>query len=491
MFRLLSLACAISASLAFRPSLTEELSRFNAQNNATPRDQIASRTRKGEYLSIPQAERCSTRDLFHDSSTIPSTYTLQRIRHPIILTMVWTLIGGATLKVLLDIRGQPYIQSKRKVSSTQNTSTKNSDDISSNPRSFTAKFLTRLKRHGLSNISWEMSRLNTNTATPRDEITFRTRKGEYLSIPQAERYTTRDWFHNLSTIPSSYTLQRIRQPIFLTMFWTLIVHTARLFLGSPGLSPKAHTFVSSALGLLLVFRTNAAYNRFWEGRQIWQKIINESRSIARTISLYKCEIGKCNQKRLANLLCAFPIILQEHLKGVRQPHRTEYFLDSDDFCDLGRASNRPLCLVNKMAKVVKSVEFTEAYTSRERLAILSMINKLSDHVGACERLVQTPVPLAYARHTSRFLSIWILTLPFVLDDVGFFVVPAMGLIAWALFGIQEIGLIIEDPFKRALKLDVKIDTIYADVIQTLGSQDILPIYQSTPYFANFDHNSPS
>eukprot|EP00638_Chattonella_subsalsa_P001342 CAMPEP_0117750994 /NCGR_PEP_ID=MMETSP0947-20121206/10705_1 /TAXON_ID=44440 /ORGANISM="Chattonella subsalsa, Strain CCMP2191" /LENGTH=116 /DNA_ID=CAMNT_0005569279 /DNA_START=1299 /DNA_END=1650 /DNA_ORIENTATION=+ len=63
--------------------------------------------------------------------------------------------------------------------------------------------------------------------------------------------------------------------------------------------------------------------------------------------------------------------------------------------------------------------------------------------------------------------------------------------AWALFGIQEIGLIIEDPFKRALKLDVKIDTIYADVIQTLGSQDILPIYQSTPYFANFDHNSPS
>mmetsp|Transcript_3318 Transcript_3318/g.4262 ORF Transcript_3318/g.4262 Transcript_3318/m.4262 type:complete len:419 (+) Transcript_3318:163-1419(+) len=393
-----------------------------------------------------------------------------------------------SVKVLFDIRGRPH--SQRKVTSTQHTITKNSEEISSNPRTVLAKFLNRSKTPGPRNEGWKSSRLNAHNATPHDQITFRTRKGEYLSIPQAERYTTRDWFHNLSTIPSSYTLQRIRQPIFLTMVWTLIVHTTRHFLGFPGLSPKAHTFVSSALGLLLVFRTNAAYNRFWEGRQIWQKILNESRSVARMITLYKDEIGKSNRKRLTNLICAFPIILQEHLKGVRQPHRTEYFLDSDDFCDLGRASNRPLCLVNKMAKVVKSVKYTEDYTSRERLAMLSIINKLSDHVGACERLVQTPVPLAYARHTSRFLSIWILTLPFVLDDVGFFVVPAMGLIAWALFGIQEIGLLIEDPFKRALKLDVIIDTIYADVIQTMGSQDILPIYQSTPFFANFELNSP-
>jgi predicted membrane chloride channel (bestrophin family) len=64
----------------------------------------------------------------------------------------------------------------------------------------------------------------------------------------------------------------------------------------------------------------------------------------------------------------------------------------------------------------------------------------SQAIGACERLVQTPVPLTYARHTSRFLSIWCLTLPLALvGDFGFYTVPVMAVVTWALFGIQEIG----------------------------------------------------
>jgi len=302
-----------------------------------------------------------------------------------------------------------------------------------------------------------------------------------LSIPQAERYTTKDWLHNLKTIPSSSLLKTIQQPILITMCWSLLVHIAQKYLGLPVFSPKPHTFCGSALSLLLVFRTNAGYNRFWEGRQIWEKIIDDSRSIARLLTVFNNELGR-SSKRIANLVCAFPIVLQEHLKGIRQPHRTEYFLDAEDMQELSRAANRPLCVVNKMAKIVKSVECSATWTTRERLALLTLFNKLSDHIGACERLVQTPVPLAYVRHTSRFLSVWVLTIPFVLQEIGFAVVPVMGIIAWALFGIQEIGLLIEDPFRSQLKLDILIDTIYADVIQTMGSQDVLPIYQSNPFF---------
>mmetsp|Transcript_7280 Transcript_7280/g.11207 ORF Transcript_7280/g.11207 Transcript_7280/m.11207 type:complete len:430 (-) Transcript_7280:453-1742(-) len=322
-----------------------------------------------------------------------------------------------------------------------------------------------------------------------DKVTFRTRVGgeKFLSIPQAERYTTQDWLHNLRTIPSSLLIQRIRQPLLVTMGWTCVVTAAlHAFPAVPALSPKAHTFVSSALSLLLVFRTNAAYNRFWEGRQIWQKVLDCARSLARYLTLYAEELGDARRKRVANLVCAFPIVLQEHLQGGEKPHRTEYFLEAEDYLELGRASNRPLCLVNKIAKVVKGVEYSAAWTSRERLALLALVNSLSDTIGACERLVQTPVPLAYTRHTNRFLSLWVLSLPLTLaGDMGWGAVPAMGLVAWALFGIQEIGLTIEDPFRRALKLEVIADTIYADVIQTMGSRDVLPTYLSTPFFANF------
>ena len=71
--------------------------------------------------------------------------------------------------------------------------------------------------------------------------------------------------------------------------------------------------------------------------------------------------------------------------------------------------------------------------------------------------MQTPVPLNYARHTSRFLTIWCLMLPIALvGEVGYAVVPVSGLICWGLFGIQEIGLMIEEPFRRTLPIEVSI-----------------------------------
>ena len=67
---------------------------------------------------------------------------------------------------------------------------------------------------------------------------------------------------------------------------------------------------------------------------------------------------------------------------------------------------------------IKAVPYRcEDWSSRERLAILAMCNKLSATIGGCERLVQTPVPLHYVRHTSRFLTIWCLLLPLVIGEL--------------------------------------------------------------------------
>ena len=100
--------------------------------------------------------------------------------------------------------------------------------------------------------------------------------------------------------------------------------------------------------------------------------------------------------------------------------------------------------------------------------MLKIASDLSDCIGACERIVQTPVPLHYARHTSRLATIFIFTLPFVLTaEMGLLTVPCMATICWALFGIQEIGLIIEEPFGKMLELDSICKSIQHDVRETL------------------------
>lgn len=83
----------------------------------------------------------------------------------------------------------------------------------------------------------------------------------------------------------------------------------------------------------------------------------------------------------------------------------------------------PLSLLHPPWEQIKAVPYqTDQWTSRERLAILALCNKLSSTIGGCERLVQTPVPLHYVRHTSRFLTIWCFLLPLVIGETPSFLI---------------------------------------------------------------------
>eukprot|EP00960_Hanusia_phi_P058153 763792-Hanusia_phi.AAC.3 len=107
-----------------------------------------------------------------------------------------------------------------------------------------------------------------------------------------------------------------------------------------------------------------------------------------------------------------------------------------------RAVNRPLYIVQAMSTVITNdVPYqSDRWTSRERLAVLGMINELGKCVGGCERIVQTPIPLHYARHTGRFMGLFCLTLPFVfIGEMGLLAVPAVACVVWCLYGVQVRG----------------------------------------------------
>jgi len=130
-----------------------------------------------------------------------------------------------------------------------------------------------------------------------------------------------------------------------------------------------------------------------------------------------------------------------------------------------RAQNRPLWVVDRMAQELRSVPDGPCFTSRERLTLISKVEKLSNSIGSCERIHQTAVPLNYARHSLRALSIWLFTLPFCLvQSLDLVTAPAVFLVSWLMFGIYEIGYSIEDPFQGTLRLSVLCDTIRRDVL---------------------------
>ena len=202
------------------------------------------------------------------------------------------------------------------------------------------------------------------------------------------------------------------------------------------------------LGILLAFRTGQAYDRFWEGRQVWAKVINRVRAIARTARSYA---AGGDDAALVRWLAAFPVALKQHLRGERD---VDAFagLENAERRELESADNLPLAVTYALSASVGAIQRADEGDQPAHHLLWwqleSQILELQDAIGEAEAISGTPVPLSYSRHTSRLLSIWTLCSPFVLVTALPLplVPPSVAILSWMLLATEEIGHIIEEPF---------------------------------------------
>jgi len=206
----------------------------------------------------------------------------------------------------------------------------------------------------------------------------------------------------------------------------------------------AHAMVGVALGLLLVFRTNASFDRYWEGRKLLGGIVNTVRNLRRQAAAYIEEDAGTEVARLGRLW----------LRAVFRSLRLEA-LDEDDLeeataeerAEIERAVSPALVIAARLSSLIAS-EAKAGRLSEERLRMIDEnIDQLIDVLGGAERIVKTPVPFAYAHHIKTFLSLFCLTAPLaLLGGMGALTPVAATIVAFGLYGIDEIGVEIEDPF---------------------------------------------
>ena len=268
------------------------------------------------------------------------------------------------------------------------------------------------------------------------------------------RYAAIDWARNMKTLPRSLVLQRIRSPLFFFLAVTSTVCALNSFVAPlPQCSPVAHTLLGSALGLLLVFRTNAAYDRFWEARKSWSVVTSECRHLA-TLA---CTFMTPEQALpMLSLIAAFPVCLKNYLRGgseaaqKRDARRLKSLLLPEEAASLFAITNQPLYVLARL-RALGQASVAAGVTEKEREVMFRSVSILGDCVSACERIFNTPIPLPYSRHTSRFLVLYVSTLPIALVHVfGWATLPVMAVVVWALFGILEIGNLIEEPFTSSI-----------------------------------------
>jgi len=212
----------------------------------------------------------------------------------------------------------------------------------------------------------------------------------------------------------------------------------------------AHTLIGVALGLLLVFRTNASYDRYWEGRRLLGQMVNRSRDLARQIATFVTgddDAVAGEQRTMQRHVAAFFGLGRQSLRAERDLAALGPLLTDAERATLEPLSSRPAVVLTWIsARLV--TQLAAGRLSEQRLqACDANLTSLVDSLGGCERIARTPIPFAYAQHIKSFVLLFCFTAPFAMVDTMRWLTPAVsGLLAFALFGIDEIGVEIEDPF---------------------------------------------
>ncbi|AFY32986.1 bestrophin family protein [Calothrix sp. PCC 7507] len=207
---------------------------------------------------------------------------------------------------------------------------------------------------------------------------------------------------------------------------------------------------SIVLGLLLVFRTNTAYERFWEGRKCWGSIVNNVRNLARQIWVSIDEINpedKEDKIKALRLLVAFAVATKLHLRGEAIDGELEALMPSSMYLKLKSMNNPPLEVAFWIGDYLHQQYNRNCLNSYQLTSIQELLNNLVDNLGGCERILKTPMPLAYAIHLKQLLLLYCLLLPFqMVESLGWWTGLISALVSFTLFGIEAIGLEIENPF---------------------------------------------
>ena len=272
------------------------------------------------------------------------------------------------------------------------------------------------------------------------------------------------YFREVANMPNSLILRGLGIPtMIVTVFsWMIVLHNVlverfglKIWPNWPLLSfpPLPFTLLSSALGLLLVFRTNVAYARWKDGRISWSMVSARSFDLMRQSLMWMND--ERSKSRLVRYTVAFAKTMKWHLGHQGNDRRLhgdlEGVLTNKEIEQLLASRGRVQWTMMKIADEIRESKLVPNLQSHIDKGVCEMTSAFF----TCERIFTTPIPLMYTRHTARFLLMWLLTTPMSLyhefrrtEKVAIpFVIPIISFFsAIFLFGIEELGVQIEEPF---------------------------------------------
>jgi putative membrane protein len=226
------------------------------------------------------------------------------------------------------------------------------------------------------------------------------------------------------------------------------------------------TLFGSAIGIIVAFRNQSSYARWWEARTLWGALVNNSRSWARQVTtvmmpLNDAEAGelKVYQRRLVYHGIAYVIALRQHLRGLEPWQELTPLLSEQEMAGLRDQKNVPLGIQQQMGALLRQCQVRGWIDIAHWRALDANLDDLVDAQGGTERIKVTPMPKQYDYFPQLFVQIYCVMLPLALViNMGWYTPLGSTLVGFIFLALDQIGRDLEDPFQNSI-YDVPLTSI--------------------------------
>jgi ion channel-forming bestrophin family protein len=265
------------------------------------------------------------------------------------------------------------------------------------------------------------------------------------------QYNPKDWFYFIFRFHKADTFrQLLPMMICIGIYCAIVGYLEMVYfkLGSNHVIRNIsllHTILGFALSMLLVFRTNTAYERWWEGRKLWGSLVNSSRNLAmKTETMFRDD---------AETKMFFSMMIPNYAFALKNHLRDKYI--ADEFSEINTLSkkqlsektHKPNMIAQAMFAKVNELFSSGKITGEQLLFLNYELQNFTEVCGACERIKKTPIPFSYSVFLKKFIFIYVMTLPIgYVFTLQWLIIPIVILIFYALASLELIAEEIENPF---------------------------------------------
>ena len=261
------------------------------------------------------------------------------------------------------------------------------------------------------------------------------------------KYNPKTWFRHIFKISKSDTIFILWKELILISILTGGMVYAELR-WAPNMKMfdnlmGVYSLIGFVLSLLLVFRTNTAYDRWWEGRKKWGEMVNNSRNFA--IKIASMTTSKETDAFFARMIPNYCIAMKEHLRdGVKLD---ELDLTDEEIAILEKTGHKPSFIAKWMYMKLDEMKSEGVLTQEEFLSMDVNLKTFSDIIGACERIKNTPLPYSYSNFMKKFIFIYVTTVPLAfVNNFAYWSIAIAVFVFYVLVSMEILAEEIEDPF---------------------------------------------